>query len=71
MKTKNKLLKRIFLGLFLLSSSVMFAQTNTSPTQTVCAGSLAEPYLINPPTFGSTYQWTLSGGGVLNNIING
>ena len=66
MKTKNKLLKRIFLGLFLLSSSVMFAQTNTSPTQTVCAGSLAEPYLINPPTFGSTYQWTLSGGGVLN-----
>ena len=66
MKTKNKLLKRIFLGLFLLSSSVMFAQTNTSPTQTVCAGSLAEPYLINPPTFGSTYQWTLSGGGTLN-----
>ena len=67
MKTKNKLLKRIFLGLFLLSSSVMFAQTNTSPTQTVCAGSVVEPYLINPPTFGSTYQWILSGGGVLNN----
>ena len=67
MKTKNKLLKRIFLGVFLLTSSVMFAQTNTSPTQTVCAGSVAEPYLINPPTFGSTYQWILSGGGVLNN----
>ena len=66
MKTKNKLLKRIFLGVFLLTSSVMFAQTNTSPTQTVCVGSLAEPYLINPPTFGSTYQWNLSGGGVLN-----
>ena len=44
----------------------MFAQTNTSPTQTVCAGSMAEPYLINPPTSGSTYQWTLSGGGILN-----
>ena len=66
MKTKNKLLKRIFLGVFLLTSSVMFAQTNTG-RQTVCAGSLAEPYLISPPTFGSTYQWTLSGGGTLNN----
>lgn len=44
----------------------MFAQTNTSPTQTVCAGSMAEPYLINPPTSGSTYQWSLSGGGTLN-----
>ena len=66
MKTKTKLLNQIFLGIFLLSSVVMFAQTNTSPTQTVCAGSLAEPYLINPPTSGSTYQWTLSGGGILN-----
>ena len=65
MKTKNKLLKRIFFWIFLLTSSLMFAQTNTSPTQTVC-GSIAEPYLINPPTSGSTYQWTLSGGGILN-----
>jgi len=64
MKTKNKLLNRIFLGVFLLTSSVMFAQTNTGP-QTVCAGSLAEPYLINPPTAGSTYQWTISSGGVI------
>ena len=67
MKTKNKLLNRIFLGIFLLTSSVMFAQTNTSPFQTVCAGSV-EPYLINPPTPGSTYQWNLTGGGT---IING
>ena len=67
MKTKNKLLNRIFLGIFLLTSSVMFAQTNTSPFQTVCAGSV-EPYLITPPTPGSTYQWSLTGGGT---IING
>jgi len=67
MKTKNKLLNRIFLGVFLLTSSVMFAQTNTSPFQTVCAGSV-EPYLINPPTTGSTYQWSITGGGT---IING
>ena len=66
MKTKNKLLNRIFLGIFLLSTSMVIAQTNTSPTQTVCAGSMAEPYLINPPNSGSTYQWTLSGGGTLN-----
>ena len=65
MKTKNKLLNRIFLGIFLLTSSVMFAQTNTGP-QTVCAGSLAEPYLINPPTPGSTYQWTVPpAGGII------
>ena len=67
MKTKNKLLNGIFLGVFLLTSSLMFAQTNTSPFQTVCAGSV-EPYLINPPTLGSTYQWSITGGGT---IING
>jgi len=66
MKTKNKLLNRIFLGIFLLATNVLLAQTNTSPTQTVCAGSMAEPYLINPPTAGSSYQWILSGGGTLN-----
>ena len=66
MKTKNKFLSRILIVIFLLTSFMVFAQTNTSPTQTVCAGSMAEPYLINPPTTGSTYQWTLSGGGILN-----
>jgi len=67
MKTKNKLLKAIAIIALLLGSNQLIAQTNTSPTQTVCAGSLAEPYLINPPTAGSTYQWALSGGGTLNN----
>ena len=66
MNIKNKLLKQAFLLAFLFLHIVLFAQTNTSPTQTVCAGSTAEPYLINPPTSGSTYQWTLSGGGILN-----
>ena len=67
MKTKNKLLNRILLGLFLISTNVLLAQTDTSPTQTVCAGSV-EPYLINPPTTGSTYQWNITGGGI---VING
>ena len=66
MKTTIKILK-VFGAIFLiLTSNILLAQTNTSPTQTVCAGSLAEPYLINPPTTGSTYQWSLSGGGILN-----
>ena len=65
MKTKNKLLNRIFLGVFLLTSSMMFAQSNTSPFQPgVCAGDV-EPYLINPPTPGSVYAWSLSGGGTI------
>ena len=67
MKKLNKLLKITSIFILLLLSNQLIAQTNTSPTQTVCAGSLAEPYLINPPTTGSTYQWTLSGGGTLIN----
>jgi len=67
MKTKNKILNAIAIIALLLGSNQLIAQTDTSLIQTVCAGSLAEPYLINPPTVGSTYQWTLSGGGTLNN----
>ena len=37
----------------------MFSQTNQSLTQTVCAGDV-EPYLINPPTTGSVYTWSLN-----------
>ena len=67
MNKLNKLLKILAISILFLVSNQLIAQTNTSPTQNVCAGSLAEPYLINPPTSGSTYQWTLSGGGTLNN----
>ena len=68
MKTTTRMLKAILLFVFLLQGSqTLLAQTNTSPFQTVCAGSLAEPYLINPPSSGSTYQWSLTGGGTINN----
>ena len=67
MKKLNKLLKITAIFILLLVSNQLIAQTSTSPTQNVCAGSLSEPYLINPPTTGSTYLWTLSGGGTLNN----
>ena len=66
MKTNIKLLNIVSLVLCLLMSQLILAQTNQSLTQTVCAGAMAEPYLINPPTAGSTYQWSLSGGGTLN-----
>ncbi|MEE2931780.1 MAG: hypothetical protein VX370_04560, partial [Bacteroidota bacterium] len=66
MKTTKLNLKTILLCLLFLVSNNLLSQTNTSPTQTVCAGSLAEPYLINPPTSGSTYQWSISGGGTIN-----
>ena len=65
MKTKNKLLKGLLIGAFLLATNFLVAQTNTSPFQTVCAGSV-EPYLINPPTANSTYDWTLPTGGSIS-----
>jgi len=64
MKIKNKLMKAVAIFALLLASNQLIAQTDTSLIQTVCAGS-SEPYLITPPTAGSTYQWTLSGGGTL------
>jgi hypothetical protein len=65
MKTNNKLLNRIFLVLFSLVSILVFSQTSQTLNQDVFAGSV-EPYLINPPNPSSTYNWTLSGGGVLS-----
>ena len=65
MKKLNKLSKKVIFLLFFVSSNLIFAQTNTSPTQTVCAGSLGEPYSINPATAGSIYNWTISGGGLI------
>ena len=67
MNKLNKLLKIFTISILLLVSNQLIAQSDTSLYQTVCAGSIAEPYLINPPTSGSNYQWTLSGGGILNN----
>ena len=67
MKKIKKTVRLLAVIALLLGSNQLIAQTNTSPTQTVCVGSLAEPYLMNPPTTGSTYQWTLSAGGTLNN----
>jgi hypothetical protein len=61
---KPKLFK-IVLVCFFLYSIECEAQTSTTPTQDVCVGS-TEPYLLNPSNSTSTYQWTLSGGGVIS-----
>ena len=47
--------------LFVLSASSLFAQT----ADTVCVNSVAVPYSVTS-TGGSTYAWTLSGGGTLS-----
>ena len=67
-KTKQKILKVLAICILFLGNSHLLAQSNSSVTQTVCASSLAEPYLISPPSAGSIYQWTLSGGGTINPI---
>ena len=62
MKTTTRMLRSVLIiVLFLGVSQTLLAQTNTSPFQTVCVGSI-EPYLINPPNPGSSYQWSVTGG---------
>ena len=67
-KTKQKILKVLAICILFLGNSHLMAQTSQTVTQTVCANSLAEPYLINPPSAGSIYQWTLSSGGTINPV---
>ena len=65
MKKNYSNLKNSIIFLLSFFSLSLLGQTNTSPTQTVCIGS-SEPYLLNPSNNSSTYQWTLSGGGVIS-----
>jgi hypothetical protein len=64
-KTIQKTLKVFALCILFLCQSHLMAQSSQTLTQTVCAGSLSEPYLVNPTSPGSTYQWTLSAGGAI------
>jgi hypothetical protein len=67
-KTRQKALKILAICILFFGNSHLMAQTSQTVTQTVCASSIAEPYLINPSSTGSTYQWTLSGGGTINPV---
>jgi PKD-like domain len=61
MKLKLKTQKWILLILLPWYFTASWAQSDTSPVQTVCAG--IEPYLVTP-TNGSIYTWTIAPGTV-------
>lgn len=61
MKTTNNTLKALLFVVFFLAGSQIMAQTTTNP-DTVCAGATGEAYLV-ANTAGSTYNWTIAGGG--------
>ncbi len=56
---KNQALQLFVCLLLLSATSVSFAQTSQSPTQTVCPGT--EPYLVTA-TPGSVYSWSVTPG---------
>ena len=61
MKTTSNTLKALLFTVLFLTGSHIMAQTTTNP-DTVCAGATGEVYLLTN-TSGSTYNWTISGGG--------
>ena len=65
MKTKQQFLRWLMLLTLVLSALGAWAQTSQTPTQNVCVGS--EPYIVDKPLgiSGSTYTWTISGGGTI------
>jgi len=67
MKTTSNTLKAILFGVLFLSGSHLMAQTTTNP-DTVCAGATGEAYLV-ANTAGSSYGWTITGGGGVQNPI--
>ena len=63
-KQKQLLLALFITGLLMISSIFTFGQTTINP-DTVCANATGEQYFVtNTPT--STYNWTVTGGGVLS-----
>ena len=54
-------MKKLLILLGVLISSTAFSQITTSP-DTVCVGAVGENYWVTN-TAGSTYDWTVSGGG--------
>ena len=67
MKTTSNTLKALLFGVLFLAGSQITAQTTTNP-DTVCAGAISEAYLVTP-TAGSIYNWTITGGGGVQNPI--
>ena len=59
-KTKTKILKVLAICILFLGQSHLMAQTLplSTSTQTVCVGSLAEPYEV-VPIITSSYSWSI------------
>ena len=56
-------MKKFLTTLFVLIGLTTYSQTTINP-DTVCVNSLGEQYFVTN-TAGSSYQWTINGGGVL------
>ena len=67
----SRTMKSIFISLGLLFSAAMMAQTTSTATDTVCAGSQDVVYGILNPDASSTYTWSLSApaAGTIDNSI--
>ena len=63
-KTKQKLLKLFAVFIFFTLNSDIFAQSSSTPTQSVCVNT-SEPYLLNAASPTSTFQWVLNSGGAI------
>jgi len=57
-------MKKLLILLGVLISSTAFSQITTTP-DTVCVGAVGENYWVTN-TAGSTYDWTVSGGGTIS-----
>ena len=63
-ESKQALLALFILMILMITTTLSFAQTTINP-DTVCVNAVGEQYFVtNTPT--STYNWTLTGGGVLS-----
>ena len=70
MKTKLQFLRWLMMLMLLVSALGAWAQTDPSPTQTVCIGN--EPYKIDASALPSpTYHWSITPGNATNWQING
>ena len=56
-------MKKLFTALLILVGLTTYGQTTINP-DTVCANAVGEQYFVTN-TVGSTYQWTITGGGGL------
>lgn len=55
-------MKKLLTLLLVVFTTTIYSQTTINP-DTVCVNSVSEQYFVTTTTGGSTYQWTVTGGG--------